>query len=562
MATLYVTKTGNDSTGNGTVGTPYLTIAKALSVSTSGGFVSIGPGTYQETSGSGYLTLNSSFGTAVTLFSSTGINTDVTIQSASGTTADMLLSGSGYTFLNLSFTSRANTVPIVVRFNSITTNITFTNCLFNVASSNTVTNSCVSSSFAASTTNGTFLFDSCNFTSTGGFDADAVTLNRSNSTTIVDNVIFRNCTTSCTRRGLNLPGITNVIIDKCNIQCVSTVNSLHALILGVDGPQSGTTYATTGTITNSTFATLNGHGALLGAGITSCTFVGNKVIGGNSLTSGQGLIAKEGTNITCTDNLVYGGYSSGIYIKGAQSAVFSRNTIINLYPTSSAIRIDKNLTDPGATYSGATVTDNYVIAQTGTMFAIDINGTGETGTTSVLDRNTYDLQGSATWGTIKATTVASLAAAQAVWSSYGGGANEANSNQGAASPAIAYRHTATVGTTPAVTFTGPAIYRLIYDLFGNIWNGTTFTPYVTGNHYAYANWLIEATPGSYRYATKIPMLLPAGDYLVETLLTTNLTATPGNTKLQVEAISWDGTNRIREQYLSFQSTQIRGQLIA
>ena len=55
LYTVYVDKAGNDSTGNGTVAAPYLTISKALSVITSASFstpytISIGPGIFSETS--------------------------------------------------------------------------------------------------------------------------------------------------------------------------------------------------------------------------------------------------------------------------------------------------------------------------------------------------------------------------------------------------------------------------------------------------------------------------------------------------------------------------------
>jgi hypothetical protein len=45
----YVSKTGNDSTGNGSEGNPYLTINKAISVSGNGSAIVVGAGTYSET---------------------------------------------------------------------------------------------------------------------------------------------------------------------------------------------------------------------------------------------------------------------------------------------------------------------------------------------------------------------------------------------------------------------------------------------------------------------------------------------------------------------------------
>lgn len=47
-ATIYVTKTGNDSTGNGSVGSPYLTVQKGVDVARAGDTILIGTGTYAE----------------------------------------------------------------------------------------------------------------------------------------------------------------------------------------------------------------------------------------------------------------------------------------------------------------------------------------------------------------------------------------------------------------------------------------------------------------------------------------------------------------------------------
>jgi hypothetical protein len=48
MATKYVTKAGNDTTGDGTITLPYLTIAKAITVTTTGDTINIGVGEWAE----------------------------------------------------------------------------------------------------------------------------------------------------------------------------------------------------------------------------------------------------------------------------------------------------------------------------------------------------------------------------------------------------------------------------------------------------------------------------------------------------------------------------------
>lgn len=80
MAKIYVKKTGNDTTGNGTDATPYLTINKAYSVAINGDEILVGAGTYQE-----YLRLEKG----------------VSIRPMDGLTAnDVILDGNNYTLPN------------------------------------------------------------------------------------------------------------------------------------------------------------------------------------------------------------------------------------------------------------------------------------------------------------------------------------------------------------------------------------------------------------------------------------------------------------------------------
>ena len=48
MAQIHVKKTGNDTTGNGSSTTPYLTINKAYAVAVNGDEILVYAGTYQE----------------------------------------------------------------------------------------------------------------------------------------------------------------------------------------------------------------------------------------------------------------------------------------------------------------------------------------------------------------------------------------------------------------------------------------------------------------------------------------------------------------------------------
>jgi hypothetical protein len=45
---FYISTTGNDNTGNGTIGNPYRTIFKGLNVAVSGDIIEVGAGTFNE----------------------------------------------------------------------------------------------------------------------------------------------------------------------------------------------------------------------------------------------------------------------------------------------------------------------------------------------------------------------------------------------------------------------------------------------------------------------------------------------------------------------------------
>lgn len=133
MAIIYVSKTGNDSTGNGSVETPYLTIGKAITVATAGDTISVGTGTYAE-----LVTINKS----LTLTPSSGVKGDAKISSAANTLTishttnnvtidkmEIISSGTNHNAItvnkNQSFTPNASGLPVLA---SLCDNINITNC--------------------------------------------------------------------------------------------------------------------------------------------------------------------------------------------------------------------------------------------------------------------------------------------------------------------------------------------------------------------------------------------------------------------------------------------------
>lgn len=95
---IFVSTTGNDLTGDGTSGAPYLTITKAIQEAVSGDEISIGSGTYPET---------------------VSVNKSLTIYSQSGTPSDVIISSADRTLVVAQSTN-----DVVVRDLTITTTST------------------------------------------------------------------------------------------------------------------------------------------------------------------------------------------------------------------------------------------------------------------------------------------------------------------------------------------------------------------------------------------------------------------------------------------------------
>jgi nitrous oxidase accessory protein NosD len=133
MAIIYVSTTGNDSTGDGSQETPYLTVAKGITMATAGDTISVGTGTYTET-----ITINKS----LTLTPTSGVKGDAKISSTANTLTishstnnviidkmEIISSGTSHNAITVSkqqsFTLNASGLPVL---ESLCDNIQITNC--------------------------------------------------------------------------------------------------------------------------------------------------------------------------------------------------------------------------------------------------------------------------------------------------------------------------------------------------------------------------------------------------------------------------------------------------
>ncbi|MHC5543709.1 hypothetical protein ACYOEI_36245, partial [Singulisphaera rosea] len=369
---------------------------------------------YQENSGSGWLQLSRS-DAAITIAGQNGTSSNVTVQGTS-TAQEIVYQGTNLTFKYLKFVGRDANTTRVIRFNG-GGSLSFLGCTLTVVSSSTTTNQCFASGLSTTASFIGCTFDGCTFNQVGTNPAYGIYILSLGPTSVIDSFTIKNCTGTLMKCPCSLNNATNVNVFN-NTWISTDPNIGYGLILGQDSSMSGSNvYAASGTITGNVIWAQGGHACLIGAGVTSATCTNNVIIGGNNTSNGQGLVIKEGTNITATDNLIFSGYINGLYIKGAQSPTALRNTVVNVYATATAFRVNANTTDPGANWSNATCKNNYAIAPVGSAIFIG-PASAETGSNSVIDSNVYDVRGSGSWGMVRATTLTGFSSLATAWAGY------------------------------------------------------------------------------------------------------------------------------------------------
>ena len=158
MADVYISPTGNDTTGTGTSGLPWLTISKAVTSSASGDTIHCGAGTYTWVS--------QAFASARTIVGDAGAAATI-FDGASGNVnwgADISLAISDLTFQN----ANRNSFPSLFD-NTGTAVMSFTNCIFKNLTS--TANRSIFGKDGSTTNGGSITMIGClmnNFSATGG----------------------------------------------------------------------------------------------------------------------------------------------------------------------------------------------------------------------------------------------------------------------------------------------------------------------------------------------------------------------------------------------------------
>jgi hypothetical protein len=128
-ATKYVATTGNNSTGDGSIGNPWLTIQYAVSQIATGDTIKVGAGTYLETANN-YLSLNRAI--TATIESQSGSN-DVYITPSNTTSILRLPTAAGtYTLNNLTFIPAGATCAYLIYGSIANASLTLNNCVLDM----------------------------------------------------------------------------------------------------------------------------------------------------------------------------------------------------------------------------------------------------------------------------------------------------------------------------------------------------------------------------------------------------------------------------------------------
>ncbi|MCK6401260.1 MAG: hypothetical protein L6Q74_05015 [Sphaerotilus natans subsp. sulfidivorans] len=433
MATIYVRKTGDDTTGTGATGAPYLTLAKALSVAVATDVILMGAGTYPEnstvnntgqTAGNGYLTLTNKVPASIITISTESGERDVVIANASSNYVFAVGAVSNLWFDNITFQSATGAVQGVIRLlGAAMSNLIFSRCRIRVVSASGATNSCVISAWGS----GTFVisgitFNNCSLEQIGHWPSAG--LNLENITGTVSEIALIDSDVRVAAFALRVKGVQGFKESGNRFNSFSPLSASTAFQLGED---AATGVAASGVSSASHVYAHAGHAAVIGGGVEGYLNVNGTFWGGNHSANGQGLVIKNANNWRLQDVAIHGGYLSGLYYKAATNGVADRCTVINHYSTSPALRVGVN-NENNSKVKNVAFRRGVIWARSGTLFGWE-GTTGDAGG-GVCDQNAYHVSGSATLGSIRGTAVTDMASIRAAWAGYSTQSNDRSSRVG------------------------------------------------------------------------------------------------------------------------------------
>lgn len=465
MTVYYVRTNGDDSTGNGSTETPWLTIKKAIATVTSGDTILVGDGVYAENDG-GSLVLKRAFLSYVTVVPENGASGNVTITTTSGTLGTIANTSAAayYKFQYITFTTLAG-AGHVLRFNIGSDHIDFEDCIFNPVQdaaqtifisnsstwnvSNITFTRCTLNKPVSSVNHVALLF---NFTSTGAssninfIDCTIRGIKYGYTPTGADGVNFTNCTissdtNSCiTHAGApennsyincNITGYTGGLIANGAVGLIVSNTTVTTLSDGVTiqfGADSTTGAATSVTMTNVIAnhpRDKTGHAVLYGAGVITSICNGLTV----PCCYDYALCIKENTGTEVKNCNLHAGtgttFGAALYFKAAVSPNAHNNRLFASGTGTYCFQLAKG--DTGTKCSDW-LFDHNILCATGLAKTLNIGTDTDDAGGGVCNYNKIRHSTGAI-GLVRADTdVKNLVELRAAWAAYGDGSNDNRSS--------------------------------------------------------------------------------------------------------------------------------------
>jgi hypothetical protein len=413
----------------GTQAQPWQTVQKAMATVLAAGGVRVGlmPGTHVVSVGAfGCWALNREF-TAPVVFVGLGAGPADTV--VLGSAGSRVLLSNAFTgraanvhFARLTFhdgTTLASAKTFEVANPARCAGLRFTECRFRSGSSAGVNGYLVhvqaDAGGASGDVVGDFTFERCEFLD-NAHPGYALTFRPDNpaSGTPLLGLRMRGCRSQVASFALRMY-VSDVRIEDCDFQ--STTG--HGLLLGVDNVATGNPAETARRIevSHCRIHSQSGHALLIGGGTSHAVVSGCHVQGGN-----QGVVVKEATDIwveACEVRMEAAAGITGLYAKAGRRVMFRGNRVRAAFGTAfrvgagdtgnkcQAVRLEQ--TD--LTVTGTATLMNWGAAST------DDGGGG-------AEANRWHRAATASFGTVRGTTITSAASLATAWSGYDTGPND------------------------------------------------------------------------------------------------------------------------------------------
>lgn len=466
MTVYYVRKDGNDTTGNGSTETPYLTINRAINGAApkiaAGDTLVVGVGTYAEdlSGGAGYFTFPA-YASLVTIRGESGAASDViisgingtgtlnvyiiypniklqdlTVQGYNGKAVALYVSASNFQATNVVI-SNVNNIGCRITGAEAISNISFTDCVFsttgafqllfmNPTAGKTITGLTFTRCTALALETNTY----------------AVQIGSAGNNTDLVNVTFNECIIGSARtssyQSMSINGVTNLELINCSVIQTGGYDNIlttkangvtitgglykasasHALAIGTDEVATANTFQNCvidGAVID---GTPHAHSLLIGYGgdgaiIRNCTIYGGD----------YGLVIKHCDGVTATNNNIMGGSAAGLYFKAATNAHVSGGSIT----TSAGHCVELSYGDANAKSAGCDLT-GVTITALGTADIFLWYGDEHDLGGGIVDSNCYKPRTAKKFGLVRAdTSVLTIEELRAAWADYDITTNDSHS---------------------------------------------------------------------------------------------------------------------------------------